>query len=81
MSIHTVLLVVLYEIYLNNTIDGFAEKYMQMLRNGGVENYREALAHFGVDACKPDFWQKGLNLGKEYLSELEKLYEQIQKEG
>ena len=71
----------LYEIYLNNTIDGFAEKYMQMLRNGGVENYREALAHFGVDASKPDFWQKGLNLGKEYLSELEKLYEQIQKEG
>lgn len=69
----------LYEIYLNNTIDGFAEKYMQMLRNGGVENYREALAHFGVDASKPDFWQKGLNLGKEYLSELEKLYEQIQK--
>lgn len=71
----------LYEIYLNNIIDGFAEKYMQMLRNGGVENYREALAHFGVDASKPDFWQKGLNLGKEYLSELEKLYEQIQKEG
>ena len=54
---------------------------MQMLRKGGVETYREALAHFGVDASKPDFWQKGLNLGKEYLSELEKLYEQIQKEG
>ena len=71
----------LYEIYLNNTVDGFAEKYMQMLRKGGVETYREALAHFGVDASKPDFWQKGLNLGKEYLSELEKLYEQIQKEG
>lgn len=71
----------LYEIYLNNTVDGFAEKYIQMLRKGGVETYREALAHFGVDASKPDFWQKGLNLGKEYLSELEKLYEQIQKEG
>lgn len=71
----------LYEIYLNNTVDGFAEKYMQMLRKGGVETYREALAHFGVDASKSDFWQKGLNLGKEYLSELEKLYEQIQKEG
>ena len=71
----------LYEIYLNNTVDGFAEKYMQMLRKGGVETYREALAHFSVDASKPDFWQKGLNLGKEYLSELEKLYEQIQKEG
>ena len=71
----------LYEIYLNNTVDGFAEKYMQMLRKGGVETHREALAHFGVDASKPDFWQKGLNLGKEYLSELEKLYEQIQKEG
>lgn len=69
----------LYEIYLKGTVDGFAEKYMQMLRNGGVENYREALVHFGVDASKPDFWQKGLNLGEEYLTELEKLYEQIQK--
>ena len=53
---------------------------MQMLRRGGVENYREALAHFGVDASKPDFWQKGLNLGAEYLSELEQLYAQISKE-
>lgn len=69
----------LYEIYLKCTVDGFAKKYMQMLRNGGVENYRKALAHFGVDASKPDFWQKGLNLGEEYLTELEKLYEQIQK--
>ncbi len=71
----------LYEIYQKGTVDNFAEKYMQMLRNGGVENYREALAHFGVDASKPDFWQKGLNLGAEHLSELEQLYEQIQKEG
>lgn len=70
----------LYEIYLKGTVDGFAEKYMQMLRRGGVENYREALAHFGVDASKPDFWQKGLNLGAEYLSELEQLYAQISKE-
>ena len=69
----------LYEIYLKGTVDNFAEKYMQMLRNGGVENYREALAHFGVDASKPDFWQKGLNLGAEYLSELEQIYKQIQK--
>lgn len=71
----------LYEIYLKGSVDNFAEKYLQMLRNGGVENYREALTHFGVDASKPDFWQKGLNLGAEYLSELEQIYAQIQKEG
>ena len=53
---------------------------MQMLRNGGVENYREALAHFGVDASKSDFWQKGLTLGAEHLSALEQLYEQISNE-
>lgn len=70
----------LYEIYQKGTVDNFAEKYMQMLRNGGVENYREALAHFGVDASKSDFWQKGLTLGAEHLSALEQLYEQISKE-
>ena len=68
----------LYEVYLKGTVDNFAEKYLQMLRNGGVENYREALAHFGIDASSPDFWQKGLNLGAEYLAELEQLYDQIQ---
>lgn len=70
----------LFEIYLKGSVENFAEKYLQMLRNGGVENYREALAHFGVDASKPDFWQNGLNLGAEYLSELEQIYEQISKE-
>lgn len=63
----------LYEVYQSHSVPDFEEKYMQMLENGGVENYREALARFGIDASKPEFWQNGLNLIKQYVDELETL--------
>lgn len=63
----------LYEVYQSKSIPDFEKKYMDMLRNGGVENYREALAHFGIDAAAPEFWQNGLNLIKRYIDELEQL--------
>ena len=65
----------LYEIYSLKKVDNFEEKYMKMLQNGGIENYREALSRFGIDASVPDFWQKGLNIAQKYLIELENLYE------
>lgn len=63
----------LYAVYLSKSVPDFEEKYMQMLENGGTENYREALARFGIDASKPEFWQGGLNLIKQYVDELESL--------
>ncbi len=67
----------LYELYKSNTVENFADKYLQMLKMGGAENYREALAHFGINASNPAFWQEGINLVSKYIDELEKLAEEI----
>ncbi|MBO6290403.1 MAG: hypothetical protein J6N45_08810 [Alphaproteobacteria bacterium] len=71
----------LYEVYKSGTVDNFAEKYMEMLTDSGIENYRQALAKFGIDATSPTFWQDGMRLFEQELSELETLAEQIMKEG
>ena len=67
----------LYELYQSNMVENFADKYLRMLKMGGVEDYRVALAHFGIDASNPAFWQEGINLMSKYIDELEKLAEEI----
>lgn len=67
----------LYEIYLSKNVADFEEKYIQMLKNGGIENYREALSHFGIDASEPSFWQKGIKLIKDYVDEFERLAQEL----
>ncbi len=42
--------------------DGFQEKYLDMLRSGGVKRHKELLAPFGLDASDPAFWDKGLDV-------------------
>lgn len=53
------------------TPDGFAEKYIAMLRAGGTKSHSEALAPFGLDARDPMFWQSGLSLIERMINELE----------
>ncbi len=67
----------LYEAYADRKVEGFADKYLQMLKNGGIENYRDALARFGIDASDADFWMTGMNLVSRYVDELERLYGEI----
>lgn len=67
----------LYEVYKSGTIENFAEKYMEMLTDSGIENYRQALAKFGIDASSPTFWQDGMRLFEQELSELETLEKQL----
>jgi oligoendopeptidase F len=45
---------------------------MNMLKAGGTLHHKELLKPFGLDATKPDFWQKGLNVIIEFINELEK---------
>ncbi|MBL6785434.1 MAG: M3 family oligoendopeptidase [Rickettsiales bacterium] len=59
----------LYEAY-NSGIPDFETKYIDMLASGGTRHHVELLKPFGLDASKPDFWQKGLNLVKQYIAEL-----------
>jgi oligoendopeptidase F len=52
---------------------GFAERYLQLLRAGGTLRHRELLAPFGLDAADPSFWSKGLGVISRFIDELEAL--------
>ena len=60
----------LYAVY-EQAADGFAEKYLDMLRAGGTLRHTELLAPFGLDATDPEFWQKGLGVVRGLIDELE----------
>ena len=60
----------LYAVY-ENAEQGFAEKYLDMLRAGGTKRHRELLAPFGLDASDPAFWDKGLGVIAGLIDELE----------
>jgi oligoendopeptidase F len=60
----------LYAVY-EEAHDGFAEKYLDMLRAGGTKHHKELLAPFGLDASDPGFWAKGLKVIEDLIDELE----------
>jgi oligoendopeptidase F len=62
----------LYDVY-ENAEDGFQQKYLDMLKAGGTKHHKELLAPFGLDATDPAFWQRGLNMLKRMIDELEEL--------
>jgi oligoendopeptidase F len=62
----------LYAVY-QDSAEGFAEKYLNMLRAGGTKRHKELLAPFGLDASDPDFWAKGLSVIEGLIDELEEI--------
>ena len=60
----------LYAVY-EQAADGFADKYLDMLRAGGTLRHQELLAPFGLDASDAAFWQKGLDVVRGMIDELE----------
>ena len=62
----------LYAVY-QGAQDGFAAKYLDMLRAGGTKRHKELLAPFGLDASDPKFWHKGLSMISGFIDELEAL--------
>ncbi|PIR32044.1 MAG: oligoendopeptidase F [Alphaproteobacteria bacterium CG11_big_fil_rev_8_21_14_0_20_44_7] len=61
----------LYSVY-QQGLEGFEQKYIEMLKAGGSLRHKELLKPFGLDATKPDFWQRGLDVIDNFISELEK---------
>ena len=53
--------------------DGFAARYLDLLRAGGTERHRALLAPFGLDATDPGFWAGGLSVISGLIDELESL--------
>jgi oligoendopeptidase F len=62
----------LYAAY-QETPDGFAARYLDMLRAGGSKRHRDLLAPFNLDASDPAFWSKGLSVIAGFIDELERL--------
>jgi oligoendopeptidase F len=62
----------LYAVY-EDAHQGFAERYLEMLRAGGTLRHRELLAPFGLDAADPSFWSKGLSVVAGFIDEIEQL--------
>lgn len=60
----------LYAVY-ENSPQGFAEKYIGLLRAGGTKRHAELLKPFGLDARDPAFWKKGLSVIEGLIDELE----------
>ena len=60
----------LYAVY-EDAAEGFAEKYLDMLRAGGTKRHKELLAPFGLDATDPAFWDKGLAVIAGLIDELD----------
>ncbi|MEL7544457.1 MAG: M3 family oligoendopeptidase [Pseudomonadota bacterium] len=60
----------LYAVY-EDAEEGFAEKYLDMLRAGGSKHHSELLAPFGLNASDPDFWSMGLGVIERLIDELE----------
>ncbi len=54
-------------------LEDFADLYIDMLSNTGVEDFKSLLEPFGIDASAPDFWNNGLKLITRYIDEIEKL--------
>ncbi len=52
---------------------GFAERYLALLRAGGTLRHKELLAPFNLDAADPAFWSKGLGVISRFIDELEAL--------
>jgi oligoendopeptidase F len=63
----------LYAVY-EDAHQGFAEKYLELLRAGGSLRHRELLAPFGLDAAEPSFWSRGLSVIAGFIDELEQLH-------
>ena len=60
----------LYAVY-QESAEGFAAKYLDMLKAGGTKRHKELLAPFGLDASDPGFWAKGLSVVEGFIDELE----------
>jgi oligoendopeptidase F len=62
----------LYQTY-RGGLEGFAGKYIDMLRAGGTLTHFELLKPFGLDAKDPQFWRNGIDVIVGLIDEIEQL--------
>ena len=67
----------LYKVSRDGEVKDFADKYLHLLSQTAIGDYKEIFAPFGLDIDSPSFWNKGLDLISEYIDELERLDKKI----
>ncbi len=70
------LVLALYEEYTRQQ-NGFAEKYLEMLRTGGADWPENIVAKVGLDITQPNFWNKGLAAIEKMIEQAETLAEKV----
>ena len=63
----------LYWLKLNGKVKDFEDKYLKLLSQTAIGDYKDIFKPFGLNPENREFWQGGLNLIKYYLSQLEAL--------
>lgn len=63
----------LYQVSQDKTQNNFADKYMEMLSQTAITDYKKLLKPFNLNPEDKDFWNKGLSLISSYIDELERL--------
>ena len=61
----------LYGVYLSGIKD-FESKYLTLLSTGGSKRHKELLAPFDLNTTEFSFWQKGIDIIDNFITELEK---------
>ena len=62
----------LYAVYQDSN-EGFAGNYVEMLRAGGTLGHKELLKPFNLDASDRNFWSKGLSMIESFIDELDNI--------
>lgn len=75
-SFGELLVLALYQTYLKEG-EGFVSKYLELLKAGGSKSPQELLLPFGIDLNDPEFWQTGLKLMEDMLTQAESLWREI----
>lgn len=70
------LVLALYDLYKKEGKE-FVPKYIDLLRRGGTEDPEELLGRIGVDINDPEFWERGLNVLRGYVDEIENLAREL----
>jgi len=63
----------LYWLKMTGKVKNFEEKYLKLLSQTAIGDYKDIFAPFKLNPEAKEFWQGGLNLISHYLDELEKL--------
>ena len=63
----------LYWLKMQNKIPNFEDKYLKLLSQTAIADYKDIFAPFGLNPESREFWQGGVDLIEEYIGELEKL--------